>query len=58
MTHYPYSLKVLAGAEYDPLHPSFTYDVFQYYNTKGTLFPHIQDFNNMVFRNGGNEYNA
>ncbi len=58
MTHYPYSLKVLAGKEYDSAHPSFTYDIFRYYNTKGTPFPHIQDFNNMVFRNGGNEYNA
>lgn len=58
MTHYPYSLKVLAGTEYDSAHPSFTYDIFRYYNTKGTPFPHIQDFNNMVFRNGGNEYNA
>lgn len=58
MTHYPYSLKVLAGREYDAAHPSFTYDIFHYYNTRGTLFPHIQSFNNMVFRNGGNEYNA
>ncbi len=58
MTHYPYSLKVLADREYDPAHPSFNYDFFSYYNTRGTEFPHIQDFNNMVFRNGGNEYNA
>lgn len=58
MTHYPYSLKVLAGAEYDSAHPAFTYDIFHYYNTRGTEFCHIQDFNNMVFRNGGNEYNA
>lgn len=58
MTHYPYSLKVLAGKEYDSAQPDFTYDVFRYYNTKGTEFSHIQNFNNMVFRNGGNEYNA
>lgn len=58
MTHYPYSLKVLAGKEYDSAHSAFTYDIFQYYNTKGTEFSHIQNFNNMVFRNGGNEYNA
>lgn len=58
MTHYPYSLKVLAGKEYDGVRPSFTYDIFRYYNTDGTEFPHIQNFNNMVFRNGGNEYNA
>lgn len=58
MTHYPYSLKVLADRAYDPAHPSFDYDFFSYCNTKGTEFPHIQDFNNMVFRNGGNEYNA
>jgi len=58
MTHYPYSLKVLAGKEYDPDHPSFQYDIFHYYNTNGTLFPHVQEFNNLVFRNGGNEYNA
>ena len=58
MIHYPYSLKVLAGSEYDASHPSFRHDIFHYYNTKGTTFSHIQDFNNMVFRNGGNEYNA
>ena len=58
MTHYPYSLKVLADRQYDASHPLFAYDFFQYYNTKGTIFPHIQCFNNMVFRNGGNEYNA
>lgn len=58
MTHYPYSLKILAGTEYDPMHETFRYDFFHYYNTKGTQFPHIQDFNNLVFRNGGNEYNA
>ncbi len=58
MTHYPYSLKVLAGTKYDSRHPSFSYDIFHYYNTRGTEFPHIQDFNNLVFRNGGNEYNA
>ena len=58
MTHYPYSLKILAGKEYDPLHETFSYDFFHYYNTRGTQFPHIQDFNNLVFRNGGNEYNA
>lgn len=58
MTHYPYSLKVLAGTEYDSSHPDFSYDIFHYYNTRGTKFPHIQNFNNMVFRNGGNEYNA
>lgn len=58
MVHYPYSLKVLAGTEYDSVHPSFTYDFFHYYNTRGTKFCHIQDFNNIVFRNGGNEYNA
>lgn len=58
MTHYPYSLKVLAGKEYDSAQPDFTYDVFRYYNMDGTEFPHIQNFNNMVFRNGGNEYNA
>lgn len=57
MTHYPYSLKVLAGKEYDVLHPSFQYDIFSYYNENGTLFSHRQEFNNMVFRNGGNEYN-
>lgn len=58
MTHYPYSLKVLAGSEYDSAHPSFNYDIFHYYNTRGTEFCHIQNFNNIVFRNGGNEYNA
>lgn len=58
MTHYPYSLKVLAGKEYDDAHPSFQYDIFRYSNIRGTQFAHIQDFNNMVFRNGGNEYNA
>ncbi len=58
MTHYPYSLKVLAGKEYDSAHDSFQYDFFRFYNTRGTLFPHIQNYNNLVFRNGGNEYNA
>lgn len=57
MTHYPYSLKVLAGKEYDKEHPSFQCDLFSYYNKSGTSFSHIQDFNNLVFRNGGNEYN-
>lgn len=57
MTHYPYSLKVLAGKEYDTEHPSFQCDLFSYYNKSGTSFSHIQDFNNLVFRNGGNEYN-
>lgn len=58
MTHYPYSLKVLADRQYDDANPFFAYDFFHYYNTRGTVFPHIQCFNNMVFRNGGNEYNA
>ncbi len=58
MIHYPYSLKVLADKEYDSLHPTFQYDFFRYYNTRGTVFPHIQEYNNLVFRNGGNEYNA
>lgn len=57
MTHYPYSLKVLADEKYDAKHPSFHSDIFTYYNQKGTIFPHLQNFNNMVFRNGGNEYN-
>ena len=30
-------------------------DFFHYYNTRGTVFPHIQCFNNMVFRNGGRQ---
>ena len=58
MTHYPYSLKILADSRYDAANPSFSYDFFHYYNTSGTSFPHIQKFNNLVFRNGGNEYNA
>lgn len=58
MTHYPYSLKILAGEEYDESAPAFAYDFFHYYNTRGTQFPHLQNFNNLVFRNGGNEYNA
>ena len=58
MTHYPYSLKILADSSYDAANPSFSYDFFHYYNTEGTQFPHIQKFNNLVFRNGGNEYNA
>lgn len=57
MTHYPYSLKVLADREYDKAHPSFQCDIFSYYNEAGTQFSHVQEFNNLVFRNGGNEYN-
>lgn len=58
MVHYPYSLKILAGEQYDKNHPTFNYPLFHYYNTRGTDFPHFQTFNNLVFRNGGNEYNA
>lgn len=58
MVHYPFSLKVLAGKEYDRNNATFNYSFFPHYNTRGTVFPHLNQYNNIVFKNGGNEYNA
>jgi hypothetical protein len=51
------SLKVSADEEYDPDHDDFVTDIFVYGDSGARAARSITEFNNLVFRNAGNDYN-
>ena len=51
------SLKVSADEKYDPMHDDFVTDIFVSDDPDARAARSITEFNNMVFRNAGNDYN-